>query len=140
MATISRPNAFQRAKQFLIGSPLPIINTDHRTTSNKMGLAVFASDFLSSAAYATKSILEVLATTVLVLLVYIDKMLKDLQPNEMLTVVVPQFVSDNPLYNVLHMNTVLFLRNKPLNRPNIVVMEIPYHVHNGEYRAQENTK
>jgi amino acid transporter len=72
------------------------------------------------------------------LLAYIDKMSKDLQPNEMLTVVVPQFVPDNPIYNVLHMNTALFLRNELLNRPNTVVMEVPYHVHDGERVAQEN--
>jgi hypothetical protein len=67
-------------------------------------------------------------------------MLKDLQPNEMLTVVVPQFVPDNPLYNMLHMNTIVFLRNELLNRPNIVVMEVPCHVDNGVNLAQENTK
>ena len=62
------------------------------------------------------------------LLELIDHMADDLQPQEMLTVVVPHFVPANPLHNALHMNTALFLRNALLNRPNIVVMEVPYHL------------
>lgn len=62
------------------------------------------------------------------LLDHIDKMANDLQPQEMLTVVVPQFVPNNPLHNGLHMNTAILLRGQLLNRPNIVVMEVPYHV------------
>jgi hypothetical protein len=64
MATISRPNAFQRATQFLIGNPLPTTEAEHQTINNKVGLAVFASDFLPSTTYATESNLEVLAATV----------------------------------------------------------------------------
>lgn len=45
----------------LIGSPLPTHEAAHQTISKKVGLAVFASDALSSTAYATESILEVLA-------------------------------------------------------------------------------
>jgi hypothetical protein len=62
------------------------------------------------------------------LLEYIDKMAEDLRPQEMLTVVVPHFIPTNPAHNALHMNTALFLRSELLNRSNIVVMEVPYHV------------
>jgi amino acid transporter len=71
------------------------------------------------------------------LLEYIDKMAGSLRANEMLTVVVPQFVPDNPIYNALHMNTALFLRTELLNRTNIVVMEVPYHIHEGELVQQK---
>jgi hypothetical protein len=64
MATISRPNAFQRAKQFLIGNPLPTTEAEHKTINNKVGLAVFASDVLPSATCAIESNLEVLVATV----------------------------------------------------------------------------
>lgn len=45
----------------LIGKPLPTHEAPHQTISKKVGLAVFASDALSSTAYATEAILEVLA-------------------------------------------------------------------------------
>ena len=48
-------------RSLLIGSPLPTHEEAHQTISKKVGLAVFASDALSSTAYATEAILEVLA-------------------------------------------------------------------------------
>ncbi|MBI5193053.1 MAG: APC family permease [Nitrospirae bacterium] len=45
----------------LIGSALSSKEAAHQTVSKKVGLAVFASDALSSTAYATEAILEVLA-------------------------------------------------------------------------------
>lgn len=49
---------------FFIGQPLPSHEAPHQTISKKVGLAVFASDALSSTAYATEAILEVLAFAV----------------------------------------------------------------------------
>ncbi len=49
---------------FFIGKPLPTYEARHQTISKKVGLAVFASDALSSTAYATEAILEVLAFAV----------------------------------------------------------------------------
>ncbi|HLE28401.1 MAG TPA: permease, partial [Anaerolineales bacterium] len=49
---------------FFIGKPLPTHAAPHQTISKKVGLAVFASDALSSTAYATEAILEVLAFAV----------------------------------------------------------------------------
>jgi len=46
---------------WLIGRPLPTAAAPHQTISKKVGLAVFASDALSSTAYATDEILIVLA-------------------------------------------------------------------------------
>ncbi|MBM2850315.1 MAG: Amino acid permease-associated region, partial [Anaerolineales bacterium] len=46
---------------FFIGKPLPTHEMPHQTISKKVGLAVFASDALSSTAYATEATLEVLA-------------------------------------------------------------------------------
>ncbi|MGH2523331.1 MAG: APC family permease, partial [Anaerolineales bacterium] len=48
-------------KSILIGQPLPTHEAPHQTISKKVGLAVFASDALSSTAYASEVILEVLA-------------------------------------------------------------------------------
>src|SRR5574342_1421373 len=46
---------------FLIGRPLQTADAPHETIGKAVGLAVFASDALSSTAYATQEILGVLA-------------------------------------------------------------------------------
>ena len=45
---------------FLIGRPLPTADEAHQTIGKRIGLAVFASDALSSTAYATQEILVIL--------------------------------------------------------------------------------
>ena len=55
--TAQRPSL----RTLLIGRPLPTAEAPHQTISKKIGLAVFASDALSSVAYATQEILIVLA-------------------------------------------------------------------------------
>jgi amino acid transporter len=54
-----RPPGFWRA--WLIGHPLPTEAAPHQTVGKAIGLAVFASDALSSTAYATQEILLILA-------------------------------------------------------------------------------
>src|SRR5919198_3884281 len=46
---------------FLIGRPLPTADAPHETIGKAVGLAFFASDALSSTAYATQEILVILA-------------------------------------------------------------------------------
>jgi amino acid transporter len=46
---------------WLIGKPLPTADAPHQTIGKAIGLAVFASDALSSTAYATQEILVILA-------------------------------------------------------------------------------
>src|SRR5690242_3336152 len=46
---------------FLIGRPLQTADAPHQTIGKTIGLAVFASDALSSTAYATQEILVILA-------------------------------------------------------------------------------
>ena len=48
-------------RAWLIGRPLATADAPHQTISKKVGLAVFASDALSSTAYATQEILVILA-------------------------------------------------------------------------------
>lgn len=60
----SKRNLFTTITTFLIGQPLKSADAPHQTISKKVGLAVFASDALSSTAYATEAILEVLAFAV----------------------------------------------------------------------------
>jgi amino acid transporter len=47
-------------KRWLVGPPMPLAQARHERLSNPVGLAVFASDPLSSVAYATEEILLIL--------------------------------------------------------------------------------
>jgi len=48
-------------RTWLLGRPLPTADAQHQTIGKLVGLAVFASDALSSTAYATQEILVILA-------------------------------------------------------------------------------
>src|SRR5918996_553029 len=48
-------------RSWLIGRPLPTADAEDQTIGKLVGLAVFASDALSSTAYATQEILLILA-------------------------------------------------------------------------------
>src|SRR5258708_29218061 len=60
MAT-GKESTWSSLKQTVIGKPLATYDLPHQAVSNVVGLAVFASDALSSTAYATEEILLVLA-------------------------------------------------------------------------------
>ena len=62
------------------------------------------------------------------LLDYIDELAAGRQPQEMLTIVVPQFVPTHWWQRFLHMNTAQILQQALLRKSDIVVMEVPYHV------------
>ena len=47
-------------KRFVVGAPMPLSQARHERLSKRVALAVFASDALSSTAYATEEILRVL--------------------------------------------------------------------------------
>jgi hypothetical protein len=50
------------------------------------------------------------------------------EETDIITIVVSQFVTNNPLADLLHMRTADTLRKILLNRPNIVIIEVPYQV------------
>lgn len=62
------------------------------------------------------------------LLHYIEDLAKICQPNELITVVVPQFVPKRSWHNILHAQTATWLRFALLSRPGIVVTDVPYQV------------
>ncbi len=59
---------------------------------------------------------------------YIGKILALRQPNEIVTVVVPQFVPKHWWENFLHSQTALMLRYGFLFKPGLVIIEVPYQV------------
>jgi len=62
------------------------------------------------------------------LLAYIEEIDAQRQPNEALTVVVPQFVPRHAFENALHMRTAGILREALLHRPGIVITDVPYQI------------
>ena len=62
------------------------------------------------------------------LLAYIEKVAASRQPNETITVVVPQFVPKSFWENLLHQQTALILRMALLFKSGIVITEVPYHI------------
>ena len=60
------------------------------------------------------------------LLDYISAIADMRQPDETLTIVVPQFVPRRSWQNVLHAQTAFFLRLALLFRPGIVITDVPY--------------
>jgi amino acid transporter len=57
----TRQEPSRSISHFLIGRPLQTADAEHQTIGKAVGLAVFASDALSSTAYATQEILVILA-------------------------------------------------------------------------------
>ena len=62
------------------------------------------------------------------LLEYIDEIDASRQPNEIITIVVPQFVPRHWWNNLLHTQAALLLRIALLFRPGIVITDVPYQV------------
>ena len=59
---------------------------------------------------------------------YVDEMTKQIQTGDTLTIIVPEFVSNSRLTSLLHTNTADLLRKQLRRYPNIVVIDVPYHV------------
>jgi hypothetical protein len=66
------------------------------------------------------------------LLKYLEEIIDNRQPNETITIVVPQFIPSKRWHNALHMRTANFLRQELLSKPGVVVTDVPYHVYHHE--------
>ncbi|OGO29601.1 MAG: permease [Chloroflexi bacterium RBG_16_54_11] len=62
------------------------------------------------------------------LLDFIGDITKRRQPNEIVTIVVPQFVPRIWWHNLLHMQTATWLRFALIFKPGVVITEVPYQV------------
>ena len=59
---------------------------------------------------------------------FVESLLKKLESNEVVTIVVPQFVSKNPTISLLHARAGDTLRKALIYYPNVVITEVPYDV------------
>jgi amino acid transporter len=71
------------------------------------------------------------------LLVYLEDIIDQRQPNETITVVVPQFIPSKRWHNALHMRTANVLRQELLSKHGVVVTDVPYHVHTHDDDKEE---
>ncbi len=62
------------------------------------------------------------------LLGYIEEIIASRQPNETITIVVPQFIPSKRVFNALHMQTADLLRKELLSKPGVVVTDVPYQI------------
>jgi len=62
------------------------------------------------------------------LLEYIKEIVDKRQPNETITIVVPEFVPGERWHNLLHMQTARMLKSELISRPGVVVTNVPYQV------------
>lgn len=71
------------------------------------------------------------------LLDYIAEISKNRQPGETLTIVVPEFISNSRITTALHTNTADLLRSHLKRHEGIVIINVPYHVHerNGAHHS-----
>lgn len=63
------------------------------------------------------------------LLEYITDIARLRQPGETMTIVVPEFISQNRITSALHMNTAELLKSQLKRQPGIVIINVPYQVH-----------
>jgi amino acid transporter len=63
------------------------------------------------------------------LLEYVTDIARQRQPGETMTIVVPEFVSNSRVTAALHMNTAELLRSQLKRQHGIVIVNVPYHVH-----------
>jgi amino acid transporter len=63
------------------------------------------------------------------LLEYVIDIARKRQTGETITIVVPEFISNNPLTATLHTNTADLLRSQLKRQHGIVIINVPYHVH-----------
>jgi amino acid transporter len=66
------------------------------------------------------------------LLEYITEIAKQRQPGETITIVVPEFVSNSHMTTALHTNTAELLRRQLKRQHGIVIINVPYHVHEND--------
>ena len=57
---------------------------------------------------------------------YVDDIYEKRQPNELITIIVPQFVTHKPFARLLHTNTATTLRKALMFKKGIVITDVPY--------------
>ena len=59
---------------------------------------------------------------------YVDRVNRLEFDDQLVTIVIPEFVPEEPLANVLHNQTANILRRELRNREDVIVIDVPYHI------------
>jgi hypothetical protein len=68
----------------------------------------------------------------------LEGIIDDKQPNEIITIVVPQFIPAKRWHNALHMRTAELLRSELLSKSGVVVTDVPYRLLDTGRRRKHN--
>jgi len=71
------------------------------------------------------------------LIEYIEQISEQDYPSSLITVVIPEFVPESLSAHLLHNQTANLLRMRLLGHENIVVIDIPYHIHDPHEQDEE---
>jgi amino acid transporter len=66
------------------------------------------------------------------MLAYLEEIIAGRQPNETITIVVPQFIPSKRWHNALHMRTADVLRKELMSKHGVVVTDVPYRAYTDE--------
>jgi len=66
------------------------------------------------------------------LLKYLEEIIDNRQPNETITIVVPEFIPSKRWHHALHMRTADVLRQELLSKHDVIITDVPYRVYNEE--------
>jgi hypothetical protein len=70
---------------------------------------------------------------------YVSQMSNEQFPGQLITVVVPEFVPDTVWGNLLHNQTANILRVRLRQCEDVVVIDLPFHIHNNSQKSPEKT-
>src|SRR5215208_1345687 len=68
------------------------------------------------------------------LLEYITEIMQQRQVGETITIVVPEFIAENRVTAALHTNTADLLRSQLKRQPGVVIINVPYHMHETNHK------
>jgi hypothetical protein len=149
MVSQKKPQPGQGVSQLLIGRPLETQALSHQTVSKPIGLAVFASDALSSTAYATEEILIILALAgqaaklldarsmghpwrAIHIATNPERAQLDENPDSFVHIIMGHLVMDSFWGQALHQNSALILNVALAGLDRVAFTQIPYQIHGGE--------
>lgn len=110
----------QALKRAVVGTPIATSLAKHERLGRVTGLAVFASDALSSVAYATE--------VNLLILILAGAAALHLSGPIGLAIILPESVPARWWQHLLHNQTALLIKGALLFRKGLVVINVPYHL------------
>lgn len=68
---------------------------------------------------------------------YIERVNNEEFPDQMITIVIPEFIATSPAARLLHNQTAGLLRKRLRNQENLVIIDVPYHISHQDLQEDE---